>query len=48
VARRFDAQQAIDRRDGVNGTATTSVARAARARPGGGGANRGWMGRPSG
>ena len=26
VAERFDAQQAIDRRDGVNGTATTSVA----------------------
>jgi argininosuccinate lyase len=25
VAARFDAQQAIDRRDGVNGTATTSV-----------------------
>jgi argininosuccinate lyase len=43
VAERFDAQQAIDRRDGVNGTATRAVtaqlerARAAAA------ANRGWM-----
>ncbi|MEX2421908.1 MAG: argininosuccinate lyase [Actinomycetota bacterium] len=33
VSARFDAQQAIDRRDGVNGTATTSVrAQLARAR----------------
>jgi hypothetical protein len=44
VAARFDPQQAIDRRDGVNGTATTAVtaqlerARAAAA------ANRGSMG----
>lgn len=44
VAARFDAQQAIDRRDGVNGTATASVAAQLERARAAAAANRGSMG----
>ncbi len=44
VAERFDPQQAIDRRDGVNGTATTSVAAQLERARAAAAANRGSMG----